>query len=105
MGLRWFGLIKWKRMYNSDHHKRKEMILRAAKLSMFVGEEVNDYEELPKGVRRFFSSFRYEDIVTPLIRADREALGLTYGQLGIKYGLKVNKIEYIFCCKRMYSTD
>lgn len=81
------------------------MILRAARLSHFVGDEVEGYEELPEPIREFYCSFRYEDIVTPLIRADREGLALTYGQLAIKYGLNEKKVEYIFCCKRQYSTD
>ena len=85
----------------NDHPRRDEMILKVVRA--YFGIRVKKVKDIPTITRSFLGCLKYVDIVTPLIIRDRE-MGLSYGQLSIKYGLTNRQVNYILCCKTIFST-
>ena len=55
-------------------------------------------EECGGDINKAWYFFRDVDIrpaIVPLVKKDREVLGLSYGKLAKKYGLNTRQVEYI----------
>lgn len=61
--------------------------------------DVEEWEDLPEGVRRFMDAVQYKALVAPLILRDRCELSWT--QLSIKYKLSYQEVRTI-CKKQWY---
>ena len=60
--------------------------------------DVDDWDQLPAGVRNLMQVVQYKDLVLPLVHRDR--CELSWQQLSIKYSLSVMEVRTI--CKKAY---
>ena len=65
---------------------------------LFDLAEVEQWEQLPEGVKGFMSVVEYKALVTPLVYRDR--CNLSWMQLANKYNLTVQEVRTI--CSRAY---
>lgn len=72
---------------------RKKAIIESCNL--FGWSCVSTYEQLPERIKIFYSFLPYREIIRPLIRYHRNATGLSYRQIGIKYGYLHNAVYYL----------
>jgi hypothetical protein len=76
-----------------DHPEREKMILKAC--HRFRMSEVEEYRQLPFGIKQFFSGLPYMSIVRPLVLYDRQRKGYSYPQLARIYKITKTQVRYI----------
>lgn len=91
--------MDWK---ETDHPKRKEVILKLARMH---GIKAAKYDDIPEAFRAFYSHYKYVDLIRPLLTSDRIRLDLSYGQLAIRYGVTKRTVEYHFCCASRFAVE
>jgi len=60
--------------------------------------EVESWEQLPEGFRKFLHVVSYKDLVAPLVHRDR--CDLSWQQLSTRYSLSVREVRTI--CQKAY---
>ena len=54
---------------------------------------VDSFVDLPAQIQTMLNSFKYIDLVLPLMQRDRDKFGLSFRQLEIKYGVTKSTIH------------
>lgn len=82
---------KQSQIKENQRERFEMMVVRLANLLEL--SSVDKFELLPPLVRDAFKSFKYLDVVLPLIHHDREVNTMSYRQLEIKYGIPKSTIQ------------
>ena len=78
-----------------EYNKKQRFEKMAVRLANHLGlSSVSDFLDLPNQVKDMLNSFKYIDLVMPLIKEDRHCLNpLSLRQLEVKYGIPKSTIN------------
>lgn len=83
-------------MLKNEREKRQRE--RFEQMAVFLANHlelspVDSFVDLPAQIQTMLNSFKYIDLVLPLMQRDRDKFGLSFRQLEIKYGVTKSTIH------------
>lgn len=89
-------------MTKIEKRRRERFEHMAVALANHLGlSAAHTFSELPAPVQATLNSFKYLDIVLPLMQRDRDKLGLSFRQLEIKYGITKSTIHRLISDRKL----